>query len=76
MACIGKIASNLYAPCGAPLYADLSAPVSAKLLNAADIASFTVDGTSGSAAITRVTGGRVRNITTTNNALVATVGLK
>lgn len=76
MACIGKIAANLYAPCGAPMTADLSRPVSAKVLNAADIASFTVDGVTGRAVITRVTGGRGWEVTTANNALVVTVGLK
>lgn len=75
MACIGRIASTLVMPCGAPASADLSAPVSAKLLNASEIASFTV--TSGSRAeITRKPGAVGYDVTTINNSLVVTVGLK
>ena len=75
MACIGKIASTLAMPCGAPASADLSRPVSAKLLNASDIESFTV--TSGSmATITRIPKTVGYDVTTVNNSLVVTVGLK
>ena len=76
MACIGKIAANLAMPCGAPTRADLGRPVSAKLINASDIASFTVDGDTGLAVITRVTGARGWDITGINNSLVVSVGLK
>ena len=76
MACIGKIAANLAVPCGAPAPADLGRPVSAKLINASDIASFTVDGVTGLAAITRVAGTKGWDITGINNSLVVTVGLK
>lgn len=75
MACIGTVAASLAMPCGAPASADLSAPVSAKLLNASDIASFTV--TSGSkATITRKPNAVGYDVTTVNNSLVVTVGLK
>src|SRR5574343_1037949 len=75
MACIGRIAANLAMPCGAPASADLSAPVSAKLLNAGDIASFTV--ASGSiATITRKPTAVGYDVTTVNNSLVVTLGLK
>lgn len=75
MACIGRIASTLAMPCGAPASADLGAPVSAKLLNASEIASFTV--TSGSmATITRKPGAMGYGVTTSNNSLVVTAGLK
>ena len=74
MACIGKIGSSLAMPCGAPMVADLSAPVSAKLLNASDIASFTVAGAE--ATITRKPTTAGWDITAVNNALVVTVGLK
>lgn len=75
MACIGKIAASLAMPCGTPASADLSAPVSAKLLNAGDIASFTV--ASGSmATITRKPTAVGYGVTTVNNSLVVTVGLK
>ena len=76
MACIGTIAANLAMPCGAPVRADLGRPVSAKLINASDIASFTVDSATGLVAITRVTGARGWDITGINNSLVVTVGLK
>lgn len=76
MACIGKITASLALPCGAPVNYDLGRPVSAFVLNASDIASFTVEGNSGFATITRVTGAAGREITTTNNAMVITVGLK
>ena len=76
MACIGKIAANLAMPCGAPARADLGRPVSAKLINTSDIASFTVDGVTGLAAITRVTGAKGWDITGINNSLVVTVGMK
>ena len=74
MACIGKITSSLAMPCGAPASADLSRPVSAKLLNASDIASFTVTGAE--ATITRKPTTAGWDITAVNNALVVTVGLK
>lgn len=75
MACIGKIASSLAMPCGAPGRADLGRPLSARVLNASDIASYTVSPT-GSATITRVSGAQGWDITTANNSLVVTVGLK
>lgn len=76
MACIGKIAANLAMPCGAPSQADMGRPVSAKLINASDIASFTIEGTTGIATITRVPTAAGYDITAINNALVVTVGLK
>jgi hypothetical protein len=51
-------------------------PVSAFALNASDIASFTVEGNSGFATITRAVGAAGSEITTINNAMVITVGLK
>ena len=66
--------ASLAMPCGAPALADLSRPVSAKLLNASDIASFTVSGAE--ATITRNPTAAGRDITAANNALVVTVGLK
>lgn len=75
MACIGKIASQLAMYCGAPARSDLGKPVSAKVLNASDIASFTVT-EPGGAKITRIPGAVGYDVTTVNNALVVTVGLK
>ena len=75
MACIGKIGASLAMPCGAPASADLGRPVSAKVLNASDIASFTVT-SGGVATITRKPTTTGWGITAANNALVVTVGLK
>lgn len=76
MACIGKITSTLAMPCGAPGVSDLGRPVSAKIINAADIASFTVDLNTGNALITRIPTAVGYDVTTVNNSLVVTVGLK
>lgn len=76
MACIGKIAASLSMSCGAPSQADLGRPVSAKLINASDIASFTINSNTGIAVITRVAGARGWTVTGLNNSLVVTVGLK
>ena len=74
MACIGKIAATLAMPCGAPARADLGRPVSAKLINASDIASFTVS--MSTAVITRKPTAVGYDVTTVNNSLVVTVGIK
>lgn len=75
MACIGKIASQLAMRCGAPERSDLGKPVSAKVLNASDIASYTITELKG-AKITRIPGAVGYDVTTVNDALVVTVGLK
>lgn len=75
MACIGEISASLAMLCGTPARADLSRPVSAKILNAAAIESFTV-GSGGVAVITRVPGKVGYGVTIDNNSLVVTVGLK
>ena len=72
MACIGKIVGGIALPCGAPNPSDIGSPVSAKLINASDIASFTVTG--GAAAITRVPTAVGYDVTAVNNALTITVG--
>ena len=74
MACIGKIASTVVLPCGAPSANEMGQPVSAKLLNASDVASFTVTGVT--ATITRVPGEVAYDVTTINNAFTISVGLK
>lgn len=76
MACIGKIGASLAMPCGAPARADLGRPVSAKLLNASDILSFTISSSTGEATLTRVPTSVGWDVTVANNALVVTVGLK
>lgn len=74
MACLGIIGVNMTLPCGAPPAPDLGSPISAKLINAAHIASFTV--TDGVASITRTTGTKGFDVTAINNSLTVSVGLK
>lgn len=74
MACIGNIASSLAMPCGAPNSGGMGRPVSAKILNASDIASFTVS--SGVATIARKPNAVGVDVTVVNNALTVSVGLK
>ena len=76
MACIGKIGASLAMPCGAPARADLGRPVSAKLLNASDIVSFTISPAGGDATISRAPASVGFDLTAINNALAVTVGLK
>lgn len=74
MACIGILGSSLSIPCGAPNSGDMGRPVSAKILNASDIASFTVS--SGVATITRKPTAVGVDVTAINNSLTVSVGLK
>lgn len=74
MACIAKLAVNLDLACGAPGAPDMGRPLEALVLNAQDIASFTV--TAGLAAITRVAAARAYAVTAVNNALTLSVGMK
>lgn len=75
MACIHSVAFGLAIPCGTPKQGDLGSPVSAKVLNASDIASFTVS-PAGEATITRKPKTVGYDVTTVNNSMVITVGLK
>lgn len=74
MACIGTVSGTLELACGAPTPA-FNCIQSAKLINAADIASFTVN-SSGGAIITRVEAKRGYDVTTVNNALTLSVAMK
>lgn len=74
MACIGLVGANLSMPCGAHNTGGMGRPVTAKVLNASSIASFTV--ASGVAVITRVPTGRSYDLTAINNSLTVSVGLK
>nr|DAG54104.1 MAG TPA: hypothetical protein [Caudoviricetes sp.] len=74
MACIGRI-PTLAMSCGAPL-PSFNRIAGAKVLNAADISSFTVSPTTGLASITRVADAVGLNVTTVNNALTITLGIK
>ena len=74
MACIGIIGASLAMPCGAPNSGGMGRPVTAKVLNASDIASFTVS--SGVATITRKPTAVGVDVTAINNSLTVSVGLK
>lgn len=75
MACIGAIRETLELACGAPA-PSFNRIQSAKLINAADIASFTISASSGEAIITRVETKRGYDVTTVNNALTLSVAMK
>ena len=75
MACIGKIAASLEMPSGAPTFA-FNRIQGAKLINADDIASYTVSNINGAATITRVAGKVGHDVTTVNNALTLNVAMK
>ena len=75
MACIGTVSGALTLVCGAPASA-FNRIQGAKIINAADIASYTVAGLDGSAKITRVATKVGHEVTTVNNALTLSVGLK
>lgn len=76
MACITKIWSSLALSCGVPPRAPLGRPVSAKLINASEISSFTIDGTTSAATITRIPGARAWDLEAGNNALVVNIAMK
>lgn len=75
MACIGRIDRSLVMACGAPPNA-FNRIQGAKLINAADIESYTVSSADGSATITRVPTSVGYDVTTVNNALTLSVGMK
>ena len=77
MACIGSILGSQLLPCGAPPAGPLGRPVSAKIINASSIVSYTVGGTPAVATITRAAGTpAAASVETSNGALVITLGLK
>lgn len=76
MACLTLVGANRNLQCGPPPAAELGRPVSAKLLNASQIASFTVASGNPVATITRIVGTSAFNLEAGNNALVVTIGMK
>ena len=77
MSCKGSILGSQLLPCGAPPAAPLGRPVSAKIINADNIVSYTVSGTPAVAKITRAAGTpAAASIETANGAFVITMGLK
>ena len=75
MACIGKLAGGVSMACGAPRGA-FNRIQGAKLLNASDIASFTVSPLNLQATITRNAGAVGYDVTTVNNALTLNVTMQ
>ena len=75
MACIGKLKGGFEMVCDAPA-PSYNRIQGAKLINAADIASFTVSSSTGLASITRVANAVGYGVTTVNNALTLTVAMK
>lgn len=77
MACIPFISGSQLLPCGTPPAGPLGRPVSAKIINASSIESYTVVGTPAVAKITRAAGTpAAASVETANGALVITMGLK
>ena len=79
MACLTTIDRNNSLACGAPPRLELGRPVGAKLLNASQVASFTVTtSVEGNpvATITRVTGAAAVDIEAGNNSLVVNLAMK
>lgn len=77
MACIGLILGDQTLGCGPALNAPLGRPISAKIINASQISSYTVGGTPAVATITRVAGAPAAALVeTSNGALNVSVGLK
>lgn len=77
MSCIGSISGSQLLPCGTPPAGPLGRPVSAKIINAANIASYTIEGTPAVAKISLKAGTpAAASVETSNGALVITLGLK
>lgn len=77
MACLTTVGSSRALGCGAPQPAQIGRPVSAKIINASDIASFTVSpGVLPEATITMVVGKQAWDLEAGNNALVVNIALK
>ena len=76
MACLTLIGANRNLACGAPPTGQLGRPVSAKLLNASQIVSFTIAGGNPLATITRATGTKAIDLEAANNALVVNLAMK
>lgn len=79
MACLTLIGGNRNLACGAPPQSDLGRPVGAKLLNASQVASFTVatsaEGNT-EATITRMEGIAAIELEAGNNSLVVNIAMK
>lgn len=77
MACLGLILGDQTLGCGLVPSGPLGRPVSAKIINASQIASYTVSGSSAVAKITRVAGSpAAASVETSNGAVKVSVAMK
>lgn len=77
MACLGFILGDNSLGCGPAPVGPLGRPVSAKIINASHIASYTIGGSPAVATITRVAGSPAAALVeTSNGALTVSVGMK
>lgn len=77
MACLGLILGDNTLGCGLAPSGPLGRPVSAKIINASQIASYTIGGTPAVATITRVAGApAAASVETSNGAIKVSVALK
>nr|DAG77645.1 MAG TPA: hypothetical protein [Bacteriophage sp.] len=76
MACLTLIGGDRNLSCGVPPAAELGRPVSAKILNASKIVSFTVSSGRPVATITRAAKTAALNIEAGNNSLVVNIAMK
>lgn len=77
MACLGLILGDQTLGCGPAPSGPLGRPVSAKIINASQIASYTIGGSPAVATITRIAGSPAAAlIETANGALTVSVGIK
>ena len=76
MPCLTTIGSNRSLTCGAPPPAQIGRPVSAKIINASDISSFTVSTGAPEASITMIAGKQAWDLEAGNNALVVNIAMK
>lgn len=76
MACLTKIDADLKLPCGTPPAGQLASPVGALIINASDIASYTVISDSFYASISMVVGKRGYLLETGNNSTVINIASK
>lgn len=74
MACLTEITSVQNLNCGAPLNAPLGKILSARLINAGAIVSYTVSGTT--ATVTRQARSQTWGLETANNSLVINIAMK
>lgn len=76
MACISPILGDNTLGCGPITSAPLGRPVSAKIMNASQIVSYTIAGTPAVAKITRAANSVAAAVETANGAVVVSVGMK